>query len=69
MDDEIMFAFHQPLGPRVSDKVNRERLIRAERFRNRKENIDTCMECDHMSRRADCKACLICIQNNISNRS
>ena len=63
MNDEAIFPFQNPCGPRVSRREGRELLIRANRFRNRKENIDVCMQCFHISEHADCKACLLCIQN------
>ena len=66
MNDEIIYPNIPPDGPRVSNRASRERLIRAIRFRNRSENIGTCLQCKYIKRDADCAACMNCIQRNIA---
>lgn len=68
MDEEIIFPFSQPEGSRVSDRTKREKLIRANRFRNRKDNIEICMRCRNINAPADCGACACCIQNGFAKK-
>ena len=69
MAEEILYPFSQPEGRRVSGKEKRERLIRANRFRNKEDNIDTCMQCLHMSDGADCAYCRLCMQNGTAKKT